>query len=103
MAETFCAICGQALPEGSLKYIVQIKIISDFDGFIPYSEEDPSEEIKRLLKEMEDLDVQELEDDVYQEFSVYLCIQCKKRFTKELINIKREDLSSKSNSGNLYH
>jgi hypothetical protein len=63
MVDTFCARCGQALPEGSIKYIVYIEITSEFDGFIPYSEKEPSEEIQRLLKEMEIMDVQELEDD----------------------------------------
>jgi hypothetical protein len=103
MVDTFCACCGQPIPKGSLKYIVQIKIISDFDGFIPYCEENPSEEIQKNLKEMEDMDVQELEDDVYQEFSGCLCMHCKKKFTGDLTNSEEEDSSSKRNFGNLYH
>ena len=103
MADTFCARCGQALPKGSLRYIVHIKIISDFDGFIPNSEEDSSEEIQRLLREMEDMDVQELEDDVYQELSVCLCTRCKKKFTRELINSEEEESSSNKNLGHVFH
>jgi len=103
MADAFCARCGQEIPEGSVKYIVHIKIISDFDGFIPYSEEDTSEEIQRLLREMEDMDVQEVEDDVYQELSVYLCIQCKKKFTRELITSEEDDFSSNKNLRNVFH
>jgi hypothetical protein len=103
MADTFCALCGQSFPEGGLKYIVRIKIMSDFDGVIPPSEEDPSEETLRLLKEIDDLDVQELEDDVYQELSVYMCAHCKKKFTRELLDGEDEDLESEKKHDNLYH
>ena len=103
MKDTFCAKCGQALYEGSVKYTVHIKIVSDFDGFIPCSEKDSSKEIQRLLKEMETIDVQELEDDVYQEFALYLCLQCKKNFTKELINSEEEHFSPSKNLGNVFH
>ena len=103
MTDTCCALCGKPLPKGSLKYIVRIQIISDFDGFIPYSEKDPSEEIQELLKEMENMDAQELEDDVYQELSVYLCVRCKKRFASELIDSEERDLSSDEDIGHLYH
>jgi len=103
MTDTFCARCGEVLPEGSLKYIVHIKIISDFDGFIPYSEKDSSDEIQKLLNEMETMDVQELENDVYQELSLYLCLKCKNRFTKGLITSEEEFLSNDKNAGYLYH
>ncbi len=102
MVDKFCALCGQSLPDGNLKYIVRIEIISDFDDIIPCSEQDPSEEIDKLLKEMDDVDVQELEDDVYQELSVYLCVHCKKRFAKELVD-REEDFSSRKDDGHLYH
>ncbi len=103
MADTFCALCGQSFPEGDLKYIVRIKIMSDFDGVMPTSEEDPSDETQRLLKEMDDMDVQELEDDVYQELSVYMCVHCKKKFTRELIDGEDEELESEKKHENLYH
>ncbi len=103
MKDTFCAKCGQAFYEGSVKYMVHIKILSDFDGFIPCSEKDSSKEIQRLLKEMETMDVQELEDDVYQELSVYMCVHCKKKFTRELIDGEDEELESEKKHDNLYH
>jgi len=103
MTDKLCALCGQVLPDGSLKYIVHIEIVSDFDGFIPCSEGDPSEEIGELLNEMEDVDSQELEDDVYQELSAYLCMHCKKKFARELINSGEEGFSCKKDFGHLYH
>ena len=66
MVDKFCALCGQSLPDGSLKYIVHIEIISDFDGILSSPEQDPSEEIHKLVKEMDDLGVHGLEDDVCQ-------------------------------------
>ena len=50
---TYCARCGKTLPEGSLKYMVHIQILSDFDGVVPYTEEDLSADIQSLLKNME--------------------------------------------------
>lgn len=103
MADKFCARCGQAIPEGNLKYIVHIRIMSDFDGFIPNSDKDHSEEIQKLLKEMEAMDIQELEDDVYQEFALYLCMRCKKRFTEELLNGGEEHSSPHKRLGTMFH
>ena len=83
MSEKYCARCGKELSEGSLKYMVHVQILSDFDGVIPYSEEDLSEEINSLLQDVEDMDAQELEDDVYQEISFVLCEKCKKIFARD--------------------
>jgi len=102
MVDKFCALCGQSLPDGSLKYIVHIEIISDFDGILSSPEQDPSEEIHKLVKEMDDVGVHELEDDVYQELSVYLCVYCKKRFARELVD-REEDFTPKKDYGHLYH
>lgn len=80
MSDKFCARCGKSLTEGSLKYMVHIQILSDFDGVLPYAEEELSEEIQGILKNAETMDAQELEDDVYQEISFVLCEKCKKMF-----------------------
>ena len=86
---TFCARCGKTLPEGSLKYMVHIQILSDFDGVVPYTEEDLNAEIQSLLKNMESMDAQELEDEVYQEISFVLCEKCKKRFARDPFNSEK--------------
>jgi hypothetical protein len=101
MAEIYCARCGKELREGTLKYMVHVQILSDFDGVMPYSEEDLSQEMHMLLQQVEDMDAQELEDDVYQELSFVLCEKCKKAFasdpfynkkTSPLYNKKLENL-----------
>lgn len=86
MSDKYCARCGKMLSEGSLKYMVHIQILSDFDGVLPYAEDDLSEEIQTLLKKMEDMEVQELEDEVYQEISFVLCERCKKLFARDPLN-----------------
>ena len=102
MVDKFCALCGQPLPDGSLKYIVRIEIISDSDGIIPCFEEDPSEDIHRLLKEMDDIDTHELDEEVYQVLSVYLCVHCKKKFARELVD-REGDFTPDKDYGHLYH
>lgn len=89
MADQCCARCGKSLPTGSIKYIVEIQILSDFDGFLPFCDEAQSEEIQRLIKQMEDLEAQELEEEVYQEMSFYLCVQCKKNFADNPFNSEK--------------
>ena len=83
MSDKFCARCGKSLAEGSLKYMVHIQILSDFDGVLPYTEDDLSEEIQAVLKNVDTMDAQELEDDVYQEISFVLCEKCKKIYARD--------------------
>jgi hypothetical protein len=103
MAEKYCARCGKELPEGSLKYMVHVQILSDFDGVIPYSEEDLFEEIPTLLQHVEDMDAQELEDDVYQEISFILCEKCKKAFARDPFFNKKITLPYNKKIENLIH
>lgn len=102
MVDKFCALCGQSLPDRSLKYIVRIEIISDFDDMVSCPEDDPSEEAHAIFKEMDDMDGHELEDDGYQELSIYLCVHCKNRFARELVD-EEEDFIPKKNYGHVYH
>jgi len=83
MSDKFCARCGKSLTEGSLKYMVHIQILSDFDGVLPYADDDLSEEIQAVLQNVDTMDAQELEDDVYQEISFVLCEKCKKIYARD--------------------
>jgi hypothetical protein len=80
-----------------------VKITSDFDSFITSSEEEPSIEIQKMLKDMDTVDVHELEDEVYQEFALYLCGQCKRSFTREILGGEEEHYPSPKNLGNVFH
>jgi hypothetical protein len=63
--------------------MVHIQILSDFDGVLPYTDDDLSEEIQAVLQNVDTMDAQELEDDVYQEISFVLCEKCKKIYARD--------------------
>lgn len=77
-----CYCCERELPEGSLKYIVEIKSFADFDGFLEEYQGDVEEGMMELLEEMEEIDQKTLEDDVYQELIFVMCKECRDKFYK---------------------
>jgi hypothetical protein len=83
MPEQYCVKCGKSLPEGSLKYVVDIRIYADFDGVLSLPEGDIEEEVNRLMGEVERMDPRELERDVYQEIAFLLCKKCRDRFMED--------------------
>ena len=90
MSDVLCALCGKRLAPRSLKYIVRIHIATEYDGFQPGWDDDRPAGPQGVFKETMDLDAAELEDLVNEEVSVYLCTQCKKRFTRDLIEGEEE-------------
>jgi len=83
MLEQYCVRCGKDLPEGSLKYVVDIRVYADFDGVLRFPEGDIEAEVSRLMAEIERMDPQELERDVYQEMAFLLCKSCRDRFVED--------------------
>jgi hypothetical protein len=67
-----CFKCGRYLPPGSLRYVVQIKIFADFDGFLSIRDEDIEGEIDRILEDIESRNPNDLENEVYQEIGLLL-------------------------------
>src|SRR3989338_9442068 len=78
-----CYCCERELPEGSLKYIVEIKSFADFDGYLEEYEGDVEGGITELLETIESMDVKALEDDVVKELIFILCKTCRDRFTED--------------------
>ncbi|HHL39929.1 MAG TPA: hypothetical protein ENJ37_05435 [Deltaproteobacteria bacterium] len=79
-----CHMCGVELPRGSLKYIVEIKSFADFDGYLEEYEEygdrvgaTTVEAMEELLDEIEGMDPEELEEDVYHQGVYLLCKSCR--------------------------
>ena len=104
MAKTFCALCGKSLPKGKLKYIVHINIFSDFDDTTLYVNDDSSEELYELLEEGDSIGHTPTEDTVNQELSLYLCVECKQRFARDIVEGEEEDLNPhKKDMGIVYH
>jgi hypothetical protein len=83
MAEQYCLRCRKRLPEGSLKYVVDIRVYADFDGVLNLPGGDIEEEVHRLMGEIERMDPGELEKDVYQEMAFLLCKGCRDRFVED--------------------
>jgi hypothetical protein len=103
MSDHFCDKCGEYLPEGSLKYSVQIQIISDFDGVIVCETDDPEMEAQEMLEAAEDMDEQELEDEVYQELSFVLCSRCRKRFSRDPFSHGARTYRTTKNFERMFH
>ncbi|UCD71570.1 MAG: hypothetical protein JSW70_00865 [Syntrophobacterales bacterium] len=83
MSGQYCVKCGKRLPEGKLKYVVDIRVYADFDGVLNIPEGDIEEEVHRLMGEIESMDPDELEKDVYQEMAFLLCKGCRDRFMED--------------------
>lgn len=80
-----CDHCGKELPPGTTKYIVDITLFADRDGLID-DEIDIEEKIRGLINEMEKKDWKEIEEDVYEEYSLILCRRCRNRLKERLLS-----------------
>jgi len=78
-----CSRCGKELPPGSLNYVVNVRVFSDFDGVLLDPEEGIDRQMKEVLDQIQELDPEELEKEVYEEFNLFLCKRCRDQFVKE--------------------
>ena len=75
--------CGKEFPSTDLTYVVQIKVFAGFDGVLLEPEEGIDNQLRRILDEVEKSDPEELEKEVYEEFTLLLCKSCRDRFVEE--------------------
>ena len=82
-----CDLCGkELLVEEDLRYVAKIEVYAAYDPLEITEEdleEDHMEEISELIKQMDSMDEQELEDQVYKSFRFDLCPECHKKFLKD--------------------
>ena len=82
-----CDLCGkELLVEEDLRYVAKIEVYAAYDPLEITEEdleEDHMEEIGELIKQLENMDEQELEDQVYKSFRFDLCPDCHKKFLKD--------------------
>jgi hypothetical protein len=83
MKERACSRCGKNLAPGSLTYVVNVRVFADFDGVLLEPEEGMDRELEQILEQVEEANASELERDVYEEFTLFLCKRCRDRFVKE--------------------
>lgn len=77
-----CFRCGEKIQEGGEYYIIDLKVISGFDGIIN-ADPDP-EKTREILDSLEEQDPKKLEEDVFRHIKVNLCLQCKNALIKDL-------------------
>ena len=87
MIDAFCIRCGKNLPPGSLKYIVDLQVYADFDGYLPEEEGNIELRMKKLVEEMEVKDEADLQGDVYLRQFYLICRDCRDRFLSNPLNI----------------
>ncbi|MEE8574537.1 MAG: hypothetical protein V3T30_03900 [Thermodesulfobacteriota bacterium] len=83
MGTTRCSCCGRELHDGSLKYVVELRSFADFDGYLEEFKGDIEEGINELLDAVENMDMESLEEDVYQVQIYILCKGCRDRFSSD--------------------
>ena len=102
MDDIRCFCCEKQLPEGSLKYVVEIKSFADFDCFLEDYPGDVEEGMMELLEEMEDVDAKALEDEVYQEMIFVLCKECRDKFYKNPFQSTQQFYVDKEIKGSIH-
>jgi hypothetical protein len=79
-APLFCNRCGAVLQEGTGNfYRIHIEAIADPAPPVISREdldEDPGEEIKKLLAQLKEVSAQEAMDQVYRRLTIFLCLAC---------------------------
>ena len=83
MTERRCQRCSKKLRPGSLAYVVQIKVFSDFDGVLSEPGEDLEQQLRQWVEQVKESDPEALEREVYEEYSLLLCKSCRDRFVGE--------------------
>ncbi|MGQ9646244.1 MAG: hypothetical protein ACUVWO_06865 [Thermodesulfobacteriota bacterium] len=83
MEERHCMRCGKKLRSAESTYVVQIRVFAGFDGILSEPEEGVDVQLRNLLDQVEQADPEELEKNVYEEFSLLLCKSCRDRFVEE--------------------
>ncbi len=103
MAGQYCLRCAKRLPEGSLKYVVDIRVYADFDGVLNFPGEDIEEEVHRLMGKIERMDPGELEKDVYQEMAFLVCKGCRDTFVEDPLSRGEGPYPAGEGSSQLIH
>ena len=81
-----CDLCGKPLlATEPVRYEARIQVYAAYDPLeitLDDLTEDHRAQIRALLRRLEDLDPQEVEDSVYKELRYDLCMACQKRYIR---------------------
>ena len=96
MSDLACDRCGRSLLAfEDVRYKLEIKVYAAYDTLEltrqDLEEGDHEAEIKRLIEVAEKRDAEELENEVYKDFTFDLCMRCQKEFLKDPLPKRPED------------
>jgi hypothetical protein len=87
-----CDLCGKTLQaEEDTRYVVKIEVYAAYDPMEISGDdlrEDHDDEIQGLLAQMEDMDAEDLEDQVFKTFRFDLCPECHEAYLKDPLGLK---------------
>ena len=88
-----CHRCGCLLDAGSLKYQIEVRVRSCFDGVIPESkEQDPARELDRILADLSAYNEEEASRQVHEDDVFMVCPKCKEAFLQEIYSQLRPEV-----------
>jgi ribosomal protein S27E len=73
-----CARCGKRLKKGGSAYRLKAELISHFDGYIRVNPNENLEQtVDKINSELEKLNEDDIEKQVYQKFEYLVCPTCR--------------------------
>ena len=85
--DTFCIRCGKNLPPGSLRYVVDIRVSADFDGYLTDEKGNVEVGMEKLIEEIEQREEVDLTEEVYLHRVYLICKDCRDRFVSNPLRI----------------
>lgn len=81
-----CDLCGKQIAKDDLRYTVKIDVRAAYDTLeISLADllTDHRKEIEALIEQIEGMDPQKLQDEIYKGFQFDVCRKCQKRYLKD--------------------
>ncbi len=82
-----CDMCGKPLlADEDVRYVVKVEAYAAYDPMEVTEDqldEDPLSEMSEIIEQMEEMDPEELEDQVYKSFRFDLCPACHRRYLRD--------------------
>jgi len=90
----FCDNCGKLISSNEIQFMIKIEIFAS-PGSLEFTEEEIQQnhisKMKELIEALEDIDVEEATDEVWEGYKFILCKKCRIEFHKNL-KIKSKEM-----------
>jgi len=98
-----CAQCGCKLSESDAHYRIVVEIIENSDSAPLNLQDEISEQMNRLLYQLEEFHPEKSEGEGYEEIVFILCRECKDFFLRDPLGSKKRFVALKTGSSHLLH